>query len=59
MTINVYRKRSFDETDSNNENEKELGTSSKDDEFSKKEQSDSGEISNNDEDEKEQLTIEI
>ena len=50
--INVYRKKSFDETDSDDENEKELEISNENDDSFKK-QLNSREIDNNDEDEKE------
>ena len=52
-TINVYRERSFNETDSDDENEEESGISNKKDEFFKEKQSNLKEIDNNDEDEKE------
>ena len=50
--INTYRERSFNETDFDDENEKELRISNENDDFFKK-QSSSKEIDNNDEDEKE------
>ena len=53
ITVNTYRKESFDETDSDDENEDESGTSSEKDEFFKKRQSSLREIDDNDEDEKE------
>ena len=58
-TVSIYRKRSFDETDSDDENEEELGISNKKDESSEEGQSSSGEIDDNDEDEKEQLVTRI
>ena len=57
-TVSTYRKRSFGETEFDDENEEESGTSSKDDSSLKK-QSSSREIGDNDEDEKEQLTTGI
>ena len=59
MTVNVYRERSSDETDSDDENEEELRTFSEKDEFLEKRQSNSRGIDDNDEDEKEQLVIRI
>ena len=53
MTVSIYRKKLFNETDFDDGNEEELGISSKDDEFSKEKQSSLREIENNDEDEKE------
>ena len=58
-TISVYYKRSFDETDSDDENKEESEISNENDEFSKKKQSSLREIDDNDKDEKEQLVTEI
>ena len=58
-TVNTYYKRLFNEIDFDDENEEELKTFNKDDELSKKEQSNSNEIDNNDKDEKEQLVTRI
>ena len=56
--ISTYRERSFDEINFDDGNEKELGTSSENDDFFKK-QSSSRETDDNDKDEKEQLTTRI
>ena len=57
-TISIYRERSSDEIDFDDEDEEESGISNENDDSFEK-QSNSREIDDNDEDEKEQLITEI
>ena len=57
-TVSIYRKRSFDEIDFDDENKEESEILDKDERFFKK-QSSLKKINNNDKDEKEKLIIEI